>query len=151
MSEPFVRLSSPEGQKTLLAELYDGLSNGLGDIHFQCDDGELHAHRHVLVSLSPLLASVITHTDACIVIPGKTKSQVQTFLSLIYLGEVSGNASKIDALRTITSMLDISTLLHQCQATKIWDNLESDKFPCFCGQVFFQRNKFRKHIKMCKV
>ena len=85
-----LRLSRMGNIQILLRDLHNHLSEGQGDCDIICDDGPVRVHGHILVTLSPLLSAIITpSTDTAIVIPGTSRDDVQAFLSLIYLGEVT--------------------------------------------------------------
>ncbi len=85
------------------------------DLHIQCEDGVLAAHRLVLAACSPFIRSLIldlggeaTSDPVLLLLPDVKMNLVQTLLQLLYAGQVTAQEGQFYSLMKLVLDLDVS-------------------------------------------
>ncbi len=85
------------------------------DLHIQCEDGVLAAHRLVLAACSPFIRSLIldlggeaTTEPVLLLLPDVKMNLVQTLLQLLYAGQVTAQEGQFYSLMKLVLDLDVS-------------------------------------------
>jgi hypothetical protein len=85
------------------------------DLHIQCEDGVLAAHRLVLAACSPFIRSLIldlggeaTSEPVLLLLPDVKMNLVQTLLQLLYAGQVTAQEGQFYSLMKLVLDLDVS-------------------------------------------
>ena len=132
----FVSLIGPSNVKDNLTKFIAGQfdNDSTQDVLFKCSDGQIGAHKSILVANSNLFCRILTIEDDVIFLPEAQVSTLKSVLQILYFGEIYANEISFPQILTLIASLDMNITLTvdastNCDATESSNTRNSIPLP----------------------